>query len=294
MLLILMGGLVTNTGSALAVPDWPTTFGHNMFTYPWSQMVGGVFYEHSHRLLGSAVGMLTIVLLVALTLWEPRRWVRRLGWLALVGVIVQGILGGLRVVLLEHDLAIVHGCVAQAFFGLTVSLAVFTSAAWIDAPQRGGLRAVNGLRVLAALSAPLVYLQIIFGALLTHTGKHLDAHLAGAGAVTLVVSLLGARVLRQAVGRSELRRPTVLLFALLGLQLSLGLVAYLWHFTRLAEVWPFEAGLVLLAAHRVTGTALWATAMVLTLRTLRVSSCAAPAGHPIGDALADPRRPLVA
>ena len=107
--LIVLGGLVTNTGAALAVPDWPTTFGHNMFLYPWSQMVGGILYEHSHRLIGSAVGMLTVALAVALWLTEERRWVRRLGALAVVAVVVQGVLGGMRVVLLEHDLAILHG-----------------------------------------------------------------------------------------------------------------------------------------------------------------------------------------
>src|SRR5438132_5493893 len=97
LVLICIGGLVTNTGSALAVPDWPTTFGHNMFLYPWAQMVGGVFYEHSHRLIGAVVGVLTLALGVAL--WPSRlRW---LGVAAIVAVIAQGVLGGLRVVLLQ-------------------------------------------------------------------------------------------------------------------------------------------------------------------------------------------------
>ena len=97
VLLIFVGGLVTNTGSALAVPDWPTTFGYNMFLYPWSRMVGGIFYEHSHRLIGSVVGLLTVS--CALTLWwmEPRQWLRRLGALALLAVIIQGVLGGLHI-----------------------------------------------------------------------------------------------------------------------------------------------------------------------------------------------------
>src|SRR5258706_11724593 len=82
MLLILVGGLVTNTGSALAVPDWPTTFGYNMFLYPWSRMVGGIFYEHSHRLIGSLVGMLTVAFALSVWLAEPRRWVRRLSCVA--------------------------------------------------------------------------------------------------------------------------------------------------------------------------------------------------------------------
>src|SRR5713101_4422224 len=97
LLLIFVGGLVTNTGSALAVPDWPTTFGYNMFLYPWSRMAGGIFYEHSHRLIGSAVGLLTIALAVWLWVTETRRWVRGLGLLAVAAVIAQGVLGGLRV-----------------------------------------------------------------------------------------------------------------------------------------------------------------------------------------------------
>src|SRR5436309_1631193 len=116
LLLIFVGGVVTNTGSALAVPDWPTTFGYNMFLYPWSRMVGGIFYEHSHRLIGSVVGMLTVTCAVWLWLTEDRKWMRVVGLVAVVAVIAQGILGGLRVLLLEHGLAIIHGCVAQAFF----------------------------------------------------------------------------------------------------------------------------------------------------------------------------------
>src|SRR6185436_4670006 len=95
--LIVLGGLVTNTGAALAVPDWPSTFGHNMFLFPWSRMVGGVFYEHSHRLLGALVGMLTLAL--AAVLWPRGGRLRALGIVAVVAVIAQGVVGGLRVVL---------------------------------------------------------------------------------------------------------------------------------------------------------------------------------------------------
>src|SRR5246500_3468330 len=128
--LLFIGGLVTSKGAGLAVPDWPTTFGYNMFLYPWSKMVGNIFYEHSHRLVASAVGLLTIVLTLTFWLQEQRHWLRRLGVAALLLVILQGVIGGLRVVLLEDTLAIAHAAFAQAFFALTVSLAIFTSAAW--------------------------------------------------------------------------------------------------------------------------------------------------------------------
>src|SRR5215472_18868584 len=112
LLLIVAGGVVTSTGSALAVPDWPTTFGQNMFLYPWSKMVGGIFYEHSHRLLGALVGVLTIAL--AISAWRRGGITRVLGVSAALVVVAQGVLGGLRVVLMQDTLAIVHGCLAQA------------------------------------------------------------------------------------------------------------------------------------------------------------------------------------
>ncbi len=269
LLLIFVGGLVTNTGSALAVPDWPTTFGHNMFLYPWSQMVGGVFYEHSHRLIGSAVGMLTVA--VALSLWiaEERRWVRALGVAAVAAVIVQGVLGGLRVVLLEHGLAIVHGCVAQGFFALMLTLVVITSAGWQAPLGAVGLADAMRLRALALITAPLLYAQVVFGALLTHTGSWLAAHLLCAGLAALSIAALTREVLRTSAEPTDLRRPALLLATLLAAQLSLGFGAYLWRFAQLSVAIPPAAGLALLATHRVTGAAVWGTSVVLTLRILR-------------------------
>jgi len=115
--LILAGGVVTNTGTGMAVPDWPTTFGHNMFLFPWSKMVGGILYEHAHRLIASLVGALTLTVAIFLWALEARPWVRGLGIAAVGAVVVQGVLGGLRVVLAQQGLAIVHGGFAHAFFG---------------------------------------------------------------------------------------------------------------------------------------------------------------------------------
>ncbi len=112
--LLFIGGLVTSKGAGLAVPDWPTTFGYNMFLYPWSEMVGNILYEHSHRLVASCVGLLTIALAMALWFGERRTWLRWLGVTALLVVIAQGILGGLRVVLRQDTFAILHACLAQA------------------------------------------------------------------------------------------------------------------------------------------------------------------------------------
>lgn len=270
LVLILMGGLVTNTGSALAVPDWPTTFGHNMFLFPWEQMIGGVFYEHTHRLLGSAVGLLTVCL--ALVLWrsESRTWVRWLGVVAVVAVITQGILGGLRVVLLEHGLALVHGCFAQAFLALIVSIGVVTSRFWMSACDQPAIAASQRLQLLARVLTPLVYAQLVFGAILTHTGQRLDAHLLFAGLVTVGVGLIAVQVRSSEAHRPALQQPARLLMGLLSLQLTLGLAAYLWRFTGLSAELPGEVGLTILALHRLTGTGIWATSILLCLRILRL------------------------
>src|SRR5216117_1453824 len=128
--LICSGGMVTSKGVGLAVPDWPTTFGYNMFLFPISKWVGGILFEHTHRLMGSLVGFLTIILAVWLWLGEDRQWVRNLGVIALGGVIVQGILGGLRVTMMKDQIGIFHACVAQAFLGLLVFIALVTTKFW--------------------------------------------------------------------------------------------------------------------------------------------------------------------
>ena len=169
--LIFMGGLVTSHGAGLTVPDWPNSFGYNMFALPWSYWVGGVVYEHTHRLMGSIVGMLSILL--ALWAWktEERRWVRWLTVAVVGAVIVQGVLGGLRVVLVNLDLAIVHACIAQAFFGLAAAVAVVTSRWWMGAPGSAASRSAHsaqGLLILAGVALALIYLQLVAGAVMRH------------------------------------------------------------------------------------------------------------------------------
>ena len=257
--LIVFGGLVTNTGAALAVPDWPTTFGHNMFLFPWSGMVGGVFYEHSHRLLGALVGLLTVSLAVAL--WPRGGRLRMLGVVAVAAVIAQGVVGGLRVLLLTDALAMVHGPLAQAFFALVVAIALVTSPGMArPAPAVDG--ATRGLTLAAAL---LVYVQIVFGALLTHAGR-LDLHLAGAVAVFGLVPVVTARLRR--TGDPVAAPAARLLLGLLGLQLVLGVGSYL---ARFAAVWIPGGQLTMLAlpvAHRLAGGLILAAAVVLAVRVV--------------------------
>jgi cytochrome c oxidase assembly protein subunit 15 len=268
--LILFGGLVTNTGAALAVPDWPTTFGHNMFLYPWAGMVGGIFYEHSHRLIGAVVGLLTLGLGAAL--WPSGGRLRWLGIIAVAAVVVQGVLGGLRVVLLQGTLAILHGCLAQAFFALLVAIALLTART--SAPSRRGL--APSTLALTVATAALVYLQIVFGALLTHAGR-LDLHLAGALGVFVLAPIVTARLRRSddAVAAWTARA----LLMLLGLQLVLGVGAFVGRFT----AWPLPGGtvmgLALPVAHRLAGSLILGAAVVLALR---VSPLGAPAARRAG------------
>src|SRR5256885_4494517 len=135
LLLICSGGMVTSKGVGLAVPDWPTTFGYNMFLFPVSKWIGGVLFEHTHRLIASTVGFLTIILAIWLWRVEDRQSVKTLGLVAVAGVILQGILGGLRVTMLKAQIGIFHACLAQAFLGLIVLIAIMTTNFWRTFPQ---------------------------------------------------------------------------------------------------------------------------------------------------------------
>jgi cytochrome c oxidase assembly protein subunit 15 len=263
--LLFIGGLVTSKGAGLAVPDWPTTFGYNMFLYPWSKMVGNIFYEHSHRLVASAVGLLTIALTLVFWLEERRHWLRRLGVAALLLVILQGVIGGLRVVLLEHTLAIVHAAFAQAFFALTVSLAIFTSAEWNREAKDKRVTDDGRLVRLCAITTGLIYLQAIFGAVVRHTGERVDAHLLVAVLVTLHVIFILVRVMKFHWELPTLTRPAGFLGVLLLLQLMLGVGSYLGKFTTTLRL-PGETVVILTTLHLMTGALMLATSLLLTLR----------------------------
>ena len=282
LLLVAAGGMVTSTNSGLSVPDWPTTYGHQMFSFPFSQMVGGIFYEHGHRLIASVVGFLTIGLAVWLWRTDPRPWVRRLGWLALAAVIAQGVLGGLTVIyLLPDPISISHAGLAQIFFGLTVSLALFTSPTWRRPPAAPVDDA--GLRRLMAVTTALVYGQILLGATMRHTGAGMAipdfplsygrlvppfwttgvalhfAHRIGALVVTILVVTAIAKILRRHGGRPELVRPASALAIAVAAQVTLG------AFVVLTGRQPLVNTL-----HVATGAIVLASSLVLTLRTFRV------------------------
>ena len=169
LVLICFGGLVTSHGAGLAVPDWPNSYGYNMFLFPVSMWVGGIFYEHTHRLVASGVGLLTGILAVWLWMKESRRWLRWLGVLAFVLVVVQGVLGGLRVVWLKDYLGLVHGALAQVFLVLVAAIALFTSRYWRK--ERGEGEAVpdrGALRWCILGATGLILVQLLVGASMRH------------------------------------------------------------------------------------------------------------------------------
>src|SRR5215510_9784518 len=250
VLLVLAGSLVTSTDSGLSVPDWPTTYGWNMFTFPPSKWVGGILYEHGHRLIASTVGFLTILLAVWLGVSDPRRWMKRLGIGALAAVIAQGVLGGLTVMFfLPPAISTAHAGLAEIFFCLTVAIALFTSRGWIDGYVGPGRNVVDdpGLRRLATATTALIFCQILVGATMRHTNAglaipdfplmfghlwptHWDAkiivhftHRAGAlFALLAVVATSTAVWKRYRAGHEELTRPAALLAALVVVQIALG------------------------------------------------------------------------
>jgi cytochrome c oxidase assembly protein subunit 15 len=287
LLLVAAGGMVTSTNSGLSVPDWPTTYGRQMFSFPFSQMVGGIFYEHGHRLIASVVGLLTIGLALGLWRAESRPWVRRLGWIAVAAVVAQGVLGGLTVIYLLPDaISISHAGLAQIFFSLTVSLALFTSPTWRRPPTAPADD--PGLRRLLVVTTLLVYGQILLGATMRHTGAGLAipdfplafgrlvppfwssgialhfAHRMGAVVVTVLVAMAIARIVRRHGARAELVRPAWLLAAAVAVQVTLG------AFVVLTGKQP-----VVNTLHVATGSVVLATSLLLTLRAFRVRFSAA-------------------
>jgi cytochrome c oxidase assembly protein subunit 15 len=175
LILICSGGMVTSKGVGLAVPDWPTTFGYNMFLFPISQWVGGIFFEHTHRLIASTVGFMTIILAVWIWRADDRRWLRNLGFAALAAVIVQGVLGGLRVTLLKDEIGIFHACLAQAYLGMLVLITLATSRLWrrisFDPSSAPAVRTLSRVVISTTL---VIYFQLGLGATMRHQHRDLS------------------------------------------------------------------------------------------------------------------------
>ncbi len=271
--LIIAGALVTSNDAGLATEDWPLSNGQ---FFP--AMVGNLFWEHGHRMVATSVGLLTIGLVVFLFWKEPRRWVRRLGLLALFGVIVQGLLGGLTVkLMLPLAVSTAHATLAQLFFCTTVALAVFTSRSWTSQQPTLEEKGTLPVRYACIAATTTIFLQLIVGATLRHSAtwdKHLPtdlllAHIGGAIAVTLVLASTAIMILRRYGGETFLTRPAVITLALLTVQLTLGVAAYMTRLASPNDPQPLHPMIAITVAHVACGALVFATTIVLTLRAFK-------------------------
>jgi cytochrome c oxidase assembly protein subunit 15 len=272
--LIIAGALVTSHDAGLATNDWPLSNGQ---VFP--KMVGNLFWEHGHRMVATTVGLLTIALVVFLFAKEKRRWVRRLGLLALFGVIAQGLLGGLTVKLsLPLAVSAAHATLAQLFFCTTVSLAVFTSRSWMASRPLLDERPGPPLRYICTAAAATIFLQLILGATLRHSATWdkplptdlLLTHIGGAIAVTLLLGSASLLVLRRYRGEPFLTRPALIALGLLVVQLSLGVAAYIVRAASPNDPQPLNPMVGVTVAHVACGALVFATTIVLTLRVFKV------------------------
>ena len=265
-LLLIAGALVTSNDAGLAVPDWPLSYGSLM-----PPMVGGIFYEHGHRMVATFVGLLSIVLAVWLWRVEPRRWLRWLGVSALGAVIGQGILGGLTVLFfLPPAISSAHAALAQLFFCTIVSIALFTSAWWEHARPAAADPGGPGIHSLAAAAAAATLGQLILGAAFRHKGFGIIPHLVGAAVVTVSIFALAWALRRRFAGVPILRSASRLLHVLIGMQLLLGGAAWWSRVYAAPFPQPIPVMVSLTVIHTVMGALVLASTVLLTLACYRI------------------------
>lgn len=267
--LIAAGALVTSEDAGLSVPDWPTSYGHLIRLPPW---VGGIVFEHSHRVIAEFVGLLTTIFAFWMLFVDRRRWMKYLAFGALGTIIAQGILGGMTVLhKLPPAVSTAHAAVGQTFFCIAVAIAVFTGRQWVEeTPQLVADLGHPKSIVLCWYSILILYIQLVFGGMFRHHGMSWAPHVINAVSVALILTWTGVRALLQFSRIEPIRRSAVLLLFLLVVQIFLGFAAF---FTRVAEVpglAPSDFWLVLsTVAHVAVGALLLATTVVLTLQTWR-------------------------
>jgi heme a synthase len=305
LFLIIAGALVTSHDAGLATADWPLTEGRflpkveSLGISSGVNMVGNLFWEHGHRMVATTVGLLTIGLVICLYLgeilkwlyrhgWlrhkpvnygEARRWVRRLGLFALAVVIAQGLLGGLTVkLMLPLVVSSAHATLAQLFFCITVSLAVFTSRSWIEERPTVDEQGSLAVRHVCIAAAVTIFVQLIIGATLRHSATWdkplptdlLLTHIGGAIAVTVLLASAAIMILRRHSEETFLTRPAKIALSLLAIQLLLGIAALITRMASPNDPQPLNPMVGITVAHVACGALVFATTIVLTLRTFRV------------------------
>lgn len=288
-LLLIAGGLVTSNNAGLAVPDWPTSFGS---IYKMPRMIGGVKFEHGHRMVAEAVGALTIIVAVWTWMVDKRRWMRALTLAAVAGVVFQGVLGGLTVLnFLPPAISTAHATVGQTMFCVLTAIAVFTSRGWLDEPSQRLPRSEAGKLLRHAwMLIGFLYLQLILGAAFRHVwtkwgppGSNrwpvqrivhvfLYPHILNALLVAALVLYLSLRVISRHSALPQLRRPALGMLLLLVAQLLLGVGAYVVRVIQgVNEVQPTLGLVGITVAHLGVGALILALAVVLTIQIHRHS-----------------------
>jgi heme a synthase len=270
--LIWVGGLVTTYDAGMAVPDWPGTYGYNLFAYPWTTWVAGpwdLFIEHGHRLLGATAGLIAIALAVVTWGAERRRWVCLAAIGALALVIFQGLLGGARVLFDERLVALVHGCVGPLFFAYLAAFIVATSRWWHSARAMFG--ASGRLVRTTWLTALLAFGQLVLGALIRHVPLDASAqvfrvalifHLIVAAALVVQMMLVAVQAYRAGTKHSGLRAPAIALPLLLLVQIGLGVATYVAKYSWPAWLGDYQFAAAFIVQERSLGQALVTTAHV--------------------------------
>ena len=262
LFLVVAGALVTSKEAGLSVPDWPLSYGKLL-----PEMTGGVFFEHGHRMIATGAGMLTIGLLVWVFRVGAPAWMRRLALVALAAVIVQGLLGGLTVILLlPPPVSIAHACLAQLFFSVTVAFAVFTSKSWSAGPQLVYDHGWPSLRSLAVMAPVLVLVQIALGAAFRHKALGILPHILGAMMVVFALLIVGAFALHQFPAHRALRTSAGIMMGAAGLQIFLGITAYMARLGEHPAPAPMLASTV---AHVAGGGLTLASTVVLSIHIFR-------------------------
>lgn len=259
--LLIAGALVTSNDAALAVPDWPLSYGS--FFPP---MVGGIFYEHSHRVIAGILGVLVLVEAVWLWLKEERRWMRWFGVIAVLGVFVQAIFGAEVVLkLLRYWLPVLHACFAQIVFAAVISIAVFTSRWWLSERPALEDRGAPSTQTVALINAIVIYCQVFFGATFRHRELPIWPHLVGAGAVLITVVWTAAVMRRRFANSRELSRARILLHSVFGVQILLGGAAWWSRIATANAPQPMGYMVALTVSHTVVGALLFGISVWIVL-----------------------------
>jgi len=270
VVLLVAGALVTSNEAGDSVPDWPVSFGRWLISS--NHFVANVRFEYSHRVIAGVVGLITLVLAGWAFATERRKWLRKLGLIAFAGVIAQAGIGGLRVLFPEYKalIAVPHALVAQSFFAIIVSIAVFTSRSWFEPHQIKPDSDSWPLRKMASATVGAVLIQLVLGAGFRHQAFGIAPHIVGAAVVTLLIVSMVILLMRRHGDNDYLARPGKVAFGLLFVQLCLGVAAYVARVASAGDPQPLEPMISLTVAHLVVGALTLATTVAIALRCYQV------------------------